>query len=89
MTFVDVTFFESKSYFEFESSVLESGDDESIFLLNLSLSTNASSLKNNELEHMPPLRINLSRCINDALHILFHILEPCQRLLILVPDTGS
>ena len=28
MTSVDVTFFKSKSYFEFESSLLEFGDDE-------------------------------------------------------------
>ena len=33
MTSDDVTFFESKSYFESESSVLEFVDDESMFFL--------------------------------------------------------
>jgi len=47
MTSVDVTFFESKSYFEAKSSMLESDDEYMFFLLNPSLSTNASSLESN------------------------------------------
>jgi len=50
MTSVDITFFKSKSYFESESSVLESGDKSIFFLLNLSLSPNVSSLENKKLE---------------------------------------
>ena len=43
MTYVDVTFFKSKSYFEFESSLLEFGDDE-------------LSLQNKELEEMSSVK---------------------------------
>jgi len=61
-------------YFESESSVLESDDDEFMFFLqNPSLSTNPSSVENKQLEYTPFVRINLSRCLNNTLHRLLQM----------------
>jgi len=50
ITSTNVTFFKFKLYFESEPFALKSGDDESMFiLLNPSISTNTSSIGNNEL----------------------------------------
>ena len=58
MTFANVTFL-SLNLIESESSVLQFGDDEFFFLLNSSLSTNASSLENKKLEQLPSAKDKL------------------------------
>ena len=52
MTFTDVTFFKSKSYLEFESFVLEHGDNEYVFSFWTFIVNYVSFLGNQELEHM-------------------------------------
>jgi len=75
----DVSFFESKPYFENDLSVVEWVDDDLVYSLLRPLSSLVSHVQDKRTwNNYHPLRINSYMCINAKIHSVFRTRHLCQ-----------